>query len=85
MLDRLTAAARHLLILCTPGLLLAGLVVLKAITDAEGVLTAVSWAGVLWAAVAAFAGWLLLVLTPLTRQYGVGANPPVVPRVTPEG
>lgn len=85
MLDRLTAAVRHLLILITPGLLLAVLVVLKAVTDADGVLTEVGWLGVLWAAVAAFAGWLLLVLTPLTRQYGVGANPPVTPRVTPEG
>lgn len=72
MLDRLSAAARHTIILCAPGLLLAVLTVLSAIVDAGGWLNHVAWPATVAAAVAAFVGWLLLALTPLTRQWGVG-------------
>lgn len=72
MLDRVPAIVRHLLIVLAPPFLLAALVVLKAVIDAQGVLTAVDWAAVLWASILAAATWLSLVLTPLTRQYGVG-------------
>lgn len=74
MLDRLPAALRHLLLMLAPAGLGAVLVVLRAITDAGGVLTAVDWGDVLAAAILAVAGLATAALTPLTRQYGIGAD-----------
>lgn len=72
--DRISAALRHLLLLIAPALLLAALAILKAVTDAGGVLTDVDWGSAAAAGVLGAAGWLTLYLTPLTRQYGVGSS-----------
>lgn len=77
MLEKITPAQRHLVLVLLPAVLLAVLTVLKAITDANGVLTAVDWPTALWAAVAGVAAWLTAFLTPLTYQYGASSR--VVP------
>jgi hypothetical protein len=80
MLDRLPAWGRHLLVLAVLAPLLAGLaIVLGAVIAAGGV--DVDWSGTLKIALDAVAvsaaggllSWCGLYLTPLTRQYGVGA------------
>ena len=75
MLDRLPAPVRHFVIAFLGS---ASLVLVSAINDAKGV-TSVAWASVLTDAlnagiVAAVSLVGVMYLTPLTRQYGVGAN-----------
>lgn len=75
MLDRLPAWARHLLIVAG-SVFLAGVV--SAVVDAGGV-TGVDWpanliADLNAAAVAVATASAALWLTPLTRQYGIGAD-----------
>lgn len=75
MLDRIPAWLRHLLIVVAATF---GVTVAEAVVSAGGVST-VDWLGTLLRAVdiAAVAGAttsLALWLTPLTRQYGVGAD-----------
>jgi uncharacterized membrane protein len=70
-LDKLPAWLRHLLIV-------VGVAALTTISQgfSNGGVDHISWKDVLNAVVAAAVGYGLLALTPLTRQYGVGAPPP---------
>ncbi len=81
-LDKLPAAVRHFLILVVVAPLAGALaLILSAIVTAGGL--GVDWSTVLGvagdsAAVTAASGalaWLGLVVTPITRQYGVGTTP----------
>jgi membrane protein YdbS with pleckstrin-like domain len=72
LLDRLPAWIRHLVIVFGATFVT---VVAKAVAASNGV-TNVAWSTVWWAAVdgaaAAVAAVVLLAVTPVTRQYGVG-------------
>lgn len=74
MLDRLPPAVRHLFLMFA-AVLVAFLA--NAVIDAGGV-TGVSWGDALVAALnaaaTAAAGVVLLIVTPATRQYGVGSR-----------
>ena len=70
-LDKIPAWARHLVIVVATAALTT-----LSLALVNGGIDNINWKDVANAAAAAAVGYLLLVLTPLTRQYGVGAPPP---------
>lgn len=72
MLDRLPAIARHLIILLLGAL--ASVLLQWAGTDLVPWLKSLD--GPVWSLVGALVAQVVLLLTPLVRQYGVGSQPP---------
>lgn len=81
MLDKIPASARHALIVLLAAVLTT---VGQVFSNHQSTGADLTLSDVLWGLGAAVVTQLLLWVTPLTQQYGVGAaNPPVVPEITP--